>query len=206
MTDRSVNYEGSEMAVDRQKQKRKKIIKAAEWLFSRNGFHGTEVEQIARRAGLAKGTVYNYFKNKEDILISVIESGFEQLDRKMRSGLKGVSSPVDRLKRGIEIYGGYLKTRQPLVRMLLGEKAQLSFGFKKRFHDIAYSHTNHIEKTIREAIDMGLMKDLDPYVAATCLIGMMDMLYVRETIENKNIPSEVKHELVTEIFMEGMLA
>jgi len=193
------------MAVDKQKQRRKKIIKAAEWLFSRNGFHGTEVEQIARRADLAKGTVYNYFQNKEDILLSVVENAIQELDDKMRKGLKGIASPVERLSRGIDIYGNFLKKGQSLVRMLMSEKAHLSFDFKKRFHAFVYSRANFIEKALEEAVGQGLLKKIDTYVAATCLVGMMETLYFRDAMESRNIPSEEKNELVRKIFMEGML-
>ena len=79
------------------------ILKAAEKLFAQNGFYGTEVEQIAKTAGMAKGTVYNYFTNKEEILISIIESGIDELEQIMETGIEKSLGVVDKIKSGIRI-------------------------------------------------------------------------------------------------------
>jgi AcrR family transcriptional regulator len=60
---------------------RKAIMKNALRLFAQNGFHQTTVQQIARRAGVSKGLVYNYFTSKEDLLESIIRAGLEEAQK-----------------------------------------------------------------------------------------------------------------------------
>ncbi len=63
------------------KQKQQLIMQAALELFAKKGFHATSVEEIARRAGVSKGLIYNYFKSKKDILIAIVNSLFVQMDQ-----------------------------------------------------------------------------------------------------------------------------
>ncbi|TNF61709.1 MAG: TetR/AcrR family transcriptional regulator [Deltaproteobacteria bacterium] len=59
--------------------KRDRILKAAIKVFAKNGFYSTRVSEIAKAAGVADGTIYLYFKNKEDVLITIFEEGITRL-------------------------------------------------------------------------------------------------------------------------------
>ena len=59
--------------------KRDRILKAAIKVFAKNGFYATRVSEIAKAAGVADGTIYLYFKNKDDVLITIFEEGIQQL-------------------------------------------------------------------------------------------------------------------------------
>jgi AcrR family transcriptional regulator len=67
------------------KLSRTEILKAALELFATNGFHGTSISQIAEKAGISKGLMYNYFRNKDDLLKQIIEQGFNLLNELMLS-------------------------------------------------------------------------------------------------------------------------
>ncbi len=60
-----------------------KILDAALELFATNGFHATSISQIAEKAGISKGLMYNYFKNKDDLLKTIVEEGFRTIDSLM---------------------------------------------------------------------------------------------------------------------------
>ena len=59
--------------------KRDRILRAAIKVFAKNGFYATRVSEIAKAAGVADGTIYLYFKNKDDVLITIFEDGIQQL-------------------------------------------------------------------------------------------------------------------------------
>ena len=69
--------------------KRRRILSAALDCFEKQGFDAARMDDIARRAGVAKGTIYNYFKNKEELL------------RALAEGFAGVMRPISRTLRGI---------------------------------------------------------------------------------------------------------
>lgn len=62
-------------------QKRGQILQAALELFAHKGFHATTVDEIARRSDVSKGLIYNYFKDKKDLLLTIVHQLFEQLDQ-----------------------------------------------------------------------------------------------------------------------------
>ncbi|HEQ99512.1 MAG TPA: TetR/AcrR family transcriptional regulator [candidate division Zixibacteria bacterium] len=185
--------------------KRRIIIEAAEKLFAKSGFHGTDVDQVARTAGVSKGSVYNYFDSKEEILISVIEEGVDELDKKMRRYISPLDDPIEKLKKGIEFYVRFLEKREPLFKVLTGDRISLRMDLRKRFHLKIFARTEHAQKMIAEAIKDGRLKKVDPYIAATCLIGMIDSLFFRVVHEGRKMSAKHKAEQITKLFLEGML-
>ena len=193
------------MMVEAKQNKRKSIIEAAEKLFAKSGFHGTDVDQIAKTAGVSKGSVYNYFDSKEEILIYVIEEGVDELDRKMRKYIMPLKDPIEKLKKGIEFYIKFLEKREPLFRVLTGDRISLRMDLRKRFHMNIFARSQHAENLIAEAIRDGKLKKVDPYIAATCLIGMIDALFLRVVYEGRKMSAKHKAEQITKLFLEGML-
>lgn len=78
---------------NRRHEKYERILEAALRVFAAKGFHEAKVTEIARTAGVADGTIYLYFKNKDDLLISLFESRLEQINSGLRSELAETSSP-----------------------------------------------------------------------------------------------------------------
>src|SRR4029453_980473 len=69
------------------------ILRAATCVFARNGFFNSKVADVAREAGVADGTVYLYFKNKDHILVSIFESTMDEAIAEGRAVLAGVDDP-----------------------------------------------------------------------------------------------------------------
>src|SRR3977135_3039075 len=74
---------------DRSGDKRERILVAAERIFARHGFFAARVSDIAREAGGADGTIYLYFKSKDDLLISLFENRMQQLNETLRTAIAG---------------------------------------------------------------------------------------------------------------------
>jgi AcrR family transcriptional regulator len=82
---------------DRQKQEReRRILSAARRLFDRNGFMNTSMEQVAARAGLAVGTLYNYFSSKDQLLVAISQTDTENL---LKIGERILADPPGRSRR-----------------------------------------------------------------------------------------------------------
>ena len=78
--------------------KRGRIIEAAIAVFAKKGFHSARVSDIASAAGVADGTIYLYFKNKEDLLIQVFLETMDTILTSQEDALRDESDPVERLK------------------------------------------------------------------------------------------------------------
>src|SRR5437667_6793093 len=81
--------------------KRERILEAAVKIFAEKGFYNAKVSEIARVAGVADGTIYLYFKSKDDLLISLFEDRMEQVNENLRAALGGEDAPLDRLRRAL---------------------------------------------------------------------------------------------------------
>ena len=79
--------------------KRALITDAAVIVFAERGFHQARISDIARRAGVADGTIYLYFKNKEDLLLSIFEEKMDFMLDGLEKALDGVEDPLDRVRR-----------------------------------------------------------------------------------------------------------
>src|SRR3569832_505145 len=74
---------------DKASDKRRLILDAAELIFARHGFFAAKVSDVAKEAGVADVTIYLYFKNKDDLLISLFERRIEQLNGGLKAAIAG---------------------------------------------------------------------------------------------------------------------
>jgi TetR/AcrR family fatty acid metabolism transcriptional regulator len=79
--------------------KREAILRAATHVFARNGYFQSQVADIARAAGVAAGTVYLYFRSKDDLLVSLFERTMREAIEEGRAALAGIADPRERLAR-----------------------------------------------------------------------------------------------------------
>src|SRR5688500_16314259 len=83
-------------AVDK-RDKRERILAAAERIFARHGFFAAKVSDVAKEAGVADGTIYLYFKNKDDLLISLFERRMQQVNETLRAAVAAVKATRDQM-------------------------------------------------------------------------------------------------------------
>ena len=144
------------------------IIEAALELFANNGFHNTSITQIAKKAGVSKGLMYNYFKGKNDLLEAVIMSAYEENAEQFIEEMKQPETPQEHLKYVIDMTGDMLKNKlrhyklfmalsfqedanQIISSELLPKKEPLIQQFIHLFEEMGY------EKAKEEAYLVGAM-------------------------------------------------
>src|SRR5512138_2729410 len=79
--------------------KREAILRAAIRVFARHGYFNAQVADIAREAGVAAGTVYLYFRSKDDLLVSIFERNMRDARAEAHAALDGIDDPVTRLRQ-----------------------------------------------------------------------------------------------------------
>src|SRR6187455_312650 len=85
-------------------EKRERILSAAERVFARRGFFASRVSEIAKDAGVADGTIYLYFKSKDDLLISLFEQRMKQVNTTLREAVATEKRAIDQLRSFIRAY------------------------------------------------------------------------------------------------------
>jgi len=98
--------------------KRDRILRAAVKIFSRKGFFNSKVSEIARAAEVADGTIYLYFRNKDDLLISLFEEKMGEVVADVRRRIAVGGNALDRLRIFIENHLDLLERESGLVEVL----------------------------------------------------------------------------------------
>ncbi|MBW2404347.1 MAG: TetR/AcrR family transcriptional regulator [Deltaproteobacteria bacterium] len=98
--------------------KRARILKAAIKVFAKNGFYATRVSEIAKAAGVADGTIYLYFKNKDDVLVTIFEEGIERLLTILREVAESEEPFENRIQRIIELQLGLMEEQRDLAEVI----------------------------------------------------------------------------------------
>src|SRR5436190_15190588 len=112
--------------------KRELILRAAIDVFARNGFFGAQVADVARTAGVAAGTVYLYFRSKDDLLVSIFERVMSEAIAEGRAALAGIADPLERLRRIAHLHLDRLRRDRDLAIVFQVELRQTT-KFMERF-------------------------------------------------------------------------
>src|SRR2546430_7033936 len=106
--------------------KRSRILDAAVRVFAEKGFYGARVAEIAREAGVADGTIYLYFKSKDDLLISLFEDRMENVNQNLRDAIAAAPAddPIAKLRSAIRLHLVLVEKNQHLAEVLTVELRQ----------------------------------------------------------------------------------
>ena len=112
--------------------KRERILAAAERVFAKRGFFAARVSEIAKDAGVADGTIYLYFRSKDDLLVSIFERVMSDAIAEGRAALAGIADPLERLRRIAHLHLDRLSRDRDLAVVFQVELRQTT-KFMERF-------------------------------------------------------------------------
>ena len=151
------------------------IIEAAVKIIAQNGYHNSQVSKIAREAGVADGTIYLYFQNKEDILISVFNNKMSQFINHIREKTEQIEEPLDKLKNLIRLHFSSLEADRNLALVTQIELRQSNPSIREAISEIIRQYYILIEDILKMGIDKGVIKkDLDVKLARKMIFGSLD--------------------------------
>jgi TetR/AcrR family fatty acid metabolism transcriptional regulator len=155
--------------------KRERILRAAVKVFAKNGFHATRVSEVAKAAGVADGTIYLYFKSKEELLFSLFEDRVERLLAFMREELPKLDGAPSKLRRVIEMQLGLLEGERDLAEVLTVILRQSTKLMKEYAAPRFVAYLDAIARIVAEGQAQGdFRSDVSPHLAARSLFGALD--------------------------------
>jgi AcrR family transcriptional regulator len=158
---------------NKSKDKRKIVLDAAMTVFSRNGFHETHVDQIAEFAGIAKGTVYRYFKSKEDILREIIKANNEVLTNELMIIFNKDGHILELIKEAIAYYVEFFDSNKDLYKILTHSPWILN-DISDHFYKNIISHLNVVRRRVFNLTREGIVKPTDFYTVFYGIFGFID--------------------------------
>ena len=185
--------------------KRDLILKAATKLFARRGFFNTQVADVAREAGVAAGTVYLYFRSKDDLLISIFDRTMHEGLEAGRQALAGVNDPVERLRRLARVHLARLGQDRDLAVVFQVELRQ-STKFMERFSStLLRDYLHAIRDAVAEAQTAGrFRREVSPTFAAKMLYGALDEMATNWILSRRRYALAAQADPVVDLFINGM--
>ncbi len=189
--------------------RRQDILCAAECLFSKNGFFKTSMAEIATASQFAMGTVYRFFKSKEEIYISIVEDKVEELAGLLDEEIASAKTATDKITAFIRVKLEYADRNRDFFRIYVSEWSGFEWTIKSAFGERVWklymAQVDLVANLIRQGIRRKEFRKIDPKDAAFALHGMLNStMYVWILQARPRGALLDKCELISTLFLEGI--
>ncbi|MBK7707775.1 MAG: TetR/AcrR family transcriptional regulator [Acidobacteria bacterium] len=186
--------------------KREAILRAAIKVFAGKGYFNSKVADIAKEAGVADGTVYLYFKSKDDILRSFFDRAMSDFIAEGRKELAELDGAEEKLRRIAHLHLERLGADRDLA-IVFQVELRGSTKHMQEFSAAGFAeYLDIIRATIAEGQKEGVFrKDLKPIIVAKMLYGALDEMVTNWILSNKSYPLVPMADEVLKVFFGGVL-
>ena len=188
-------------------EKRERILEAAIRTFAKKGFHQSRVSDIASEAGVADGTIYLYFRNKDDVLISIFEEKMKIIVDRAREYVEPHTDPRDRLYYFIDFHFSQVERQRNLAEIFQVE-LRLSSKFMKEYVPVRLGeYLEILSGIIEEGQEAGVFRDdIQPPVIKRVIFGAIDELALNWVLtRGKRFDLRRNTSEVCALFLRGLL-
>ena len=185
--------------------KRTAILNAAIKVFARNGFFNAQVADVAREAGIAAGTVYLYFKSKDELLISIFERTMHEALAESEAALHDVTDPTERLRRLASVHLGRLGRDRDLA-VVFQVELRHSTKFMARYSSSQLrTYLGQLRDAIADAQKASRFRtDISATQAAKALFGALDEMATNWILSTRRYELAAESDVVVDLFVNGM--
>jgi len=186
--------------------KREAILRAATKVFARKGYFNSKVADVARAAGIADGTVYLYFKSKNEILHSIFDRAMEEFIEEGKREIAEIVEPDKRLKRIAELHLEKLGADRDLA-IVFQVELRGSTKFMEEFSAAGFAeYLNIIHETIADGQKSGVFrKELNATICSKIFFGALDEMVTNWILSKKPHPLAPVADEILKVFFGGVL-
>jgi len=189
-------------------ERRAQILQVAERVFARKGFYAANVSDVAIEARVSQGTVYHYFKSKEDLFMAVFEAWeTESLYREVHASMDKSVSAANRLRLLAKAVGermarsGKFLTASVEFWSHIHRNTAIQEGFRRIFAELRAI----VSKLIQDGVSQGEFESKDPYATAALLIAVYDGLVLQWLSDPNSVDWQTESDTLTELVFHGLL-
>ncbi len=185
--------------------KRQKIIEAAIEVFSKNTFQNSSISEIAQRANVAEGTIYQYFRNKEDLFFSIPAEKTREFCKELDLHLQGITGAFNKLRKIIWYYLYFFKTNPEYARTLMLEmRVSRSFVRSKTYNSLK-TFTDKVFEIIKEGQEEGIIrKDVNIYIVRQLILGILEHMVTRWLLKGEKYDLMEYYKEASELVIHGI--
>lgn len=156
--------------------KKGRIVEAAMDIFAERPYDQVKVEDIAERAGVGKGTIYEYFVSKEELFAAILEAGFQQYFVTLVAAAALPMSANAKLEAVFRQHLAFISQHAAAARIIIGERPATRPELREAMVDRYMRLGSFLEELLQEGIAAGVFRPVDTAVVAQAIIGMFSTL------------------------------
>lgn len=188
--------------------KHEKIIQSSIKVFARNGFFNSRIAEIAKEANVADGTIYLYFNNKYDILVTIFEEEIGKIIARVKQELALLENPEEKLERFAALHLSLAEDNGDLAEIIQVELRQSS-KFMKEYRNKKFAeYVNIISQIVRQGQATGVFRaDVMPGIFKRAFFGALDEMsrfWVLSSRKKYSVSTAAKQ--ISEFFLQGIRA
>ena len=190
----------------RTNEKRARILDAAVKVFAERGFHSATVAEIARGAGVADGTIYLYFKGKDDLLLRLFDEKMTELVAEVKEALSTERNAPGKLRRFIQLHLALVERNPDLASVLIVELRQSAQFLKAADRQKLAAYVDLIAEVVREGQERGeLDGNVSPATVKRAIFGALDELALGWLMSGRRSPLKKTAAEVAQWLVRGLL-
>jgi TetR/AcrR family fatty acid metabolism transcriptional regulator len=187
--------------------RKESIIQAAIEVFSKKDFQTASISEIAQRAGVADGTIYQYFKSKEDLFFSIPIEKTKEFRGQLDLHLEGISGAFNKIRKFVWYFLYFFKINPEYGRILLLEMRVSKSFVGTETYDFLKQSVNQVMNIIVEGQNEGVIRqDTDIYILRHLVLGVLEHMVSRWLLKGEKYDLLEHHQEVSQIIIDGLKA
>lgn len=200
-------------AAEELRSKRQQILDAAYVIFSQKGYYQTTIDEIIALADTGKGTVYNYFVNKEQLFYTLVKEKSAPFHIALEQLVNGLEQPSQKISKVIRLFLEFYVAHANLWRVLMHEmrslgclefQSQTSSPQNDKFRESFYYSLDQLEQILQEGLAKGFLRNCDTKKAAYGLFSVIVTMVFQKFVTNDEASLDQTADLIADIFLHGV--
>jgi len=196
----------SEKKEQRKEQFRLEILENAEKMFALHGYHATTMEAVAEESGWSKGTLYLYFKSKEDLFFSILFNKMDEFSATLLPKLKDSRDINDMITALVDAQFSFFSENQAYFQLALSEQGKIMHTSDSGLREKMITQQASQLQVITEAFSHALPEccTLDANVLVASMIGAINLQLVNWIMSGEAMDLENTRTQITKLFINGI--
>jgi len=191
-------------------RQRQEMLATALELFSEKGYHNVSMHEIAEKAEFAIGTLYKFFKNKEDLYKSLIKEQADRFHEALSKAIEEGDDEIEKLRNYVKAKGSVFMENAPVIRLYFAETRGASFNIKAGLDSEIREQYERFLHTLALVFESGMkrkrfQKIAEPYQLAVSLDSICNAFLFLWLEDPKSHPYPEDPEIILNIIFKGLL-
>jgi TetR/AcrR family fatty acid metabolism transcriptional regulator len=185
--------------------RRESILQAAIEIFSKKGFRSATISEIAERAGVAEGSIYQYFKSKEDLFFSIPVEKTIEFRTQVELHLSGIAGALNKIRKFVWYFLYFFTVNPEYGRMLMLDMRVNKSFVRTETYNFLKKSVEHVLEIIDEGQKEGVIrKDINVYVLRHLILGVLEHIVTRWLLKDQKYDILAYHQEVSELIIDAI--